>query len=209
MKKRLLVLAVSLLIMLAANLPAKAASVTFTDWVKFSGSGAGTPILSVTIDDGGTPGSVTITMHATSLLSSEKITEWYFNVTLGIGTDPVHFSGQKGSVVAGSNAYKADGDGYYDIFFTFPTSGETAGDNGTFGNDETSVWTLTFEGLTANHFLSESTPGGQGVGTFYSAVKLGNAYWAPETVTTVPEPATFSLLAVGLLLGMAVRKRLK
>ena len=122
MKKSLLSVAL-LFLVLAAQGTARADSVTFTDWVKFSGSGAGTPILSVTIDDGDTPGTVTITMYATSLLGSDTITEWYFNLD-GAGTIlPTYDSGQMAdSVEANPDSFKADGDGWFDIFFDFPTA---------------------------------------------------------------------------------------
>jgi len=209
MKKSLLGVA-SLVLVLAAHGTAKAdtGSVIFEDWVKFKGMGSGTPDLIVTILD--IPGGVSITMDATSLLGSDKITEWYFNLTVGgFVTSPIHVPvSQDGTAMAAPNDFKADGDGFFDIFFTFPTSGDT------FDPGDTSVWTVA--GLTAHDFLAPSAPGGLAGVTFFSAVKLGNAYWAPGTVhgemvdvTPIPEPATLLLLGCGLLVGGVFRKRFK
>jgi len=49
MKKSLLGVACSLFMMLGANVPAKADTVIFTDWVKFSGMGSGTPDLNLEV----------------------------------------------------------------------------------------------------------------------------------------------------------------
>ena len=207
MKKSLLGVA-SLFLVLAAHGTAQADSgpVIFEDFVKFKGIGAGTPDLMATIVN--ITGGVRITMFAPTLLGSDKITEWYFNVIVGVGTLPTHESGQDGTAMAALDDFKADGDGFFDIFFTFPTSGDT------FDPGDTSVWDILFTGLDAHDFLAPSAPGGLAGVTFFSAVKLGNAYWAPGTVhdepvdvTPIPEPSTLLLLGSGLLAGGVFRKR--
>lgn len=209
MKKSLLGVACSLFMMLAAHVPAKADSgpVIFEDFVKFKGIGAGTPDLMATIEN--IFGGVRITMFAPTLLGSDKITEWYFNVIVGVGTLPTHVSGQTGTAMAALDDFKADGDGFFDIRFQFPTGGSN-----TFDPGDTSVWDIPFIGLDAHDFLAPSAPGGLAGVTFFSAVKLGNAYWAPGTVhdepvdvTPIPEPSTLLLLGSGLLAGGVFRKR--
>jgi len=207
MKKSLLGVAL-LFLVLAAHGTAQADTVIFTDFVKFKGSPSFTPILTATITDIGAD-TVEIKMEATSLPGSEKITEWYFNIDGAMTTLPSHISGEMAdSVTADPDNLKADGDGFFDLLFEFPTSGDV------FEDSEESVWTLSFTGLSATDFLSESTPGGLAGAMFFSAVFLGNAYWAPSTVngepvdvTPIPEPSTLLLLGSGLLAGGVFRKR--
>ena len=210
MKKSLLGVAFLFLVLAAPGI-AKADTVIFSDWGKFEGTPSFTPILTATITDYGTD-TVLITMEATSLPGSEKITEWYFNADVA---GPILFAHDSGlmadSVEADPNGLKADGDGKFDILFKFSTSGLDL-----FNVDGAqSVWKLSFSGLTAIDFMSKSESTG-GPGPFYSAIKLGNAFWAPGTVTVsgpdiAPEPATLTLLGIGLLGGGVARfrKRLK
>ena len=203
----------TLLLALTASLPAQATTIiTFDDFVKFHGSPD--PVaLTATIEDFGLD-TVQITMDATALLGSDKVTEWYFNVALP-GLSETNFANTTAAsgaddVTVDYDSLKADGDGKYDILFTFPTSGDT------FDAGEKSVWTVTYSGLDADDFHDLSEPAG-GAGPYYTAVKLGNAYWAPGTIDIddppipepAPEPATVLLLGTGLVGLAGFRKKFK
>jgi hypothetical protein len=199
--------------------PALADSITITlddDWGSDPGSGSPT----ITFDDGGGTGSVTVTMDLSGLSSTtEFVSRWYLNSAV----DPDDFTfayeasdstGPAASSIATTfnvkdSAFRADGDGYYDIVFFFPTSG------GTFGDDEVVVYTIEGDGITASTFNVMGLSHGPGTpGPFSSAVKLqgtdggGGSTWiggAPQP-QPVPEPGTIGLLAAGLG-AIAVRAR--
>jgi hypothetical protein len=185
----------------------------------FSGSvtpSGSQPWLTATFDDTGLPaGQVNVTLSVTGLVSPEKVDEWDINLdpALNPATD-ISFSGptKVGTfddpvVNTGTNAFKADGDGKYDIQFMFSTS------NGhEFGPGESVSYLLTGPSsgpnqLTANSFSFLSQPAG-GAGPFYEAAHIlsigqgGNSVWAsPINAPFAPEP---SALVLGLISGVAV-----
>lgn len=164
---------------------------------------------------------VTLTMGASSLTGDfEFLPEWYFNmddpsVDLGF----THLSGPQATLISqADNAFRADGDGFFDILFQF----QTAAGDGRFEAGETSIYTLMGTGIDENFFdvLAEPGPGGT-PGPFHAAAKVqgigptgagsgwvgdGAAPPPPPPPTEVPAPGTLSLLAAGLL-ALGVRRR--
>lgn len=139
----------------AFALPATSAQASCTFELDFEFSGAdepegGTPWLTATFENIGVD-TVRLTMSASGLVEEESVDEWSFNLDPTL--DPtslsiVHDSGEVAdSVSTGADAFKADGDGSFDILFDFPNSGDR------FTSGETSVYILSgIVGLSETSF---------------------------------------------------------
>ncbi len=167
-----------------------------------------TPWLTAVFDDEGSPGSVTLTLSTPNLTGSEFVGLLAFNVSnptdLTFEYDSTDSTGPNASVQTGTNIYKADGDGWYDIKLTFPT-GES---DDRFNTSEIVVFNITGTGITADsfNFLSES---GGGQGTYYSAghvQSIGTGGEGSGWIGAVPIPATVLLLGAGLVGLIGFRK---
>ena len=210
--------------LMAFGAAANADSFTVELSTEFSGADApegSTPWLEMTVDDGGTPGSVTITIEATNLTDNEFVGAFYlnFNDSLGPSLDyldapvtffdfsdasPSTFTGCSGTV----DCFKADGDGWYDIILTFG--------NGVFTNGDEIWWEFIGVGITASDFDFLSTPGG-GNGTWTAAAHIqsigndneGSGWIGGRTDEgEVPEPGTLALFGLGLtMMGLVSRRR--
>lgn len=195
--------------------PARAATVSFLLDAEFSGgtapSGPG-PWLSAVFADL-SPGSVRLTLSASGLSAAENVSSFYFNLDPAL--DPLLVNAafnaassgpQATQFTSGVDCCKADGDGRYDLRFTFPVgSGFNAGLQ--------VIYDLTYAGaglLDAPDFDFLSTPAG-GHGPFKAAAHVqntgaggGDSGWiAPAGAPApVPLPAPALLLGAGLL-GLA------
>ena len=196
-------------------------------------SGTATPIgnqpwLTATFDDaapGLSAGQVKVTLSITGLVAPQKVDGWYINVddgvsagTSGTAIDPTTLSFSAPTKVGtfddptinlGTNAFKADGDGLYDIRFDFSTS------NGhEFGAGDSVSYIITGPAtLNADSFTFLSKPAG-GVGPFYEAAHIlsigqgGNSVWASPTQgpgNPVPEPSAIFLALVAGSAACGVR----
>ena len=162
--------------------------------------------------------TVSLKISAVNLSPTEFVSGWYFNLDPLMNANNLVFGGpavNSGAVTSpgiqtGKDKFKADGDGKYDILFSFATSGGaterfTAGDSITF--------TLSgILGLTADDFNFLSAPAG-GHGPFISAAHVqgiggGLSGWVdpiliipPDDTDKVPDGgSTIVLLGVGMLL---------
>lgn len=122
------------------------------------------------------------------------------NLTFTLQSETSGVSGPAAQIA--QNNFKADGDGYYDILFSFS--------NNNFENGDYVTYLITTSGssLKASDFAYLSAPGG-GVGPYLAAAHLqggngGFSAWVNPTsymiIQQVPEPAPTAFLAV--LLGL-------
>jgi len=194
---------------------AGASTITFPMSVEFSGGtppiGA-SPWLTATFDDGGSAGSVDLTLETTNLTGTEFVFQWTFNLDPALDPTDLEFSAPtkigafaNPTVSLGTNAFMADGDGRYDVKVAFENSD---GPPTRFGAGDTVIYTITgIPTLTASSFDFLSEPAG-GHGPYPTAAHVGaippdgNSGWI-----TTPEPAALSLVALGAGLLLGRRRR--
>jgi len=206
----------------AATTSAHAAILSIDLSVEFSGGVNPLAPPSLLIDDQGTPGSVVVTLDASDLdgnpasSGDDRIKEWYLNLDPSLDPDDLVFSGfvkagtfDTPSISTAVNAFKADGDGRYDILLAFANGNN----NKTFDDGESFTFTISgIPSLVASSFQWLSHPDG-GNGPFITAAHVlsvtpsGDSGWVAEpfaSIANAPEPASLTLLALG---GVALLRR--
>ena len=204
--------AVTLVFSFAAN----AASLTFDFSTSFGSVPADGPApwLTAVFDDGGTPGSVDLSLSVAGTAGAADITEVYLNLAPALDATLLTFTRTGGtgptaiSVDLGEDDYKADGDGLYDILIDLPPPpGQQAQ---RFNAGETLQFSITGIGsLTAGDFNFFSTPAG-GTGPFLAAAKVqdtGLGGEGSDWIGVVPVPAAAWLFASALGVLGWVRRR--
>jgi hypothetical protein len=187
---------------------------------EFSGSGATfTGQIVVTFANAGA-NTVTMTIDASGAAptSTGKIDQLNFNVVNSIITPstissspPINVVGSVGSATFSTNdngssgpntPFKADGDGYFDLVYQFPTAASAD----PFSLGEVIAFTLTGTGLTENAFNDVSVGGGDPTKTgFYIAAHvqsvngpgLPSGWFSGDPVSPTPAPSSLILLALG------------
>jgi hypothetical protein len=209
---------------IVVSVPASAAILQYDFDTSFGDTPASGPApwLIATFDDDDSVGSVTLTLGAQASLTVSDIDQIYFSYDETIGDlaiSQLDISAVSSAVetVGPFDAYKAGGDGKYDIFIELPNGQKK---DGRFSAGDTISYTLTGTGLTADSFFFLSTPGG-GHGPFYAAAHVlstgacvivkgeceyEDGDWIAST-TAVPVPAAIWLLGSGLVMLGWMRRR--
>ena len=147
-------------------------------------------------------GQVQLTMTVSDLPTSEFVSDWLFNIVPAKNPADLQFTlvgaapGVLPSIGHTTNAYMADGDGKYDIKFSFAASGGHGGAD-RFTANEMFTYNIVLPGdstLTASDFYTLSAPAG-GHGPYYVAAHIqgipdsmggtSNSDW----LTAIPEPS--------------------
>lgn len=196
---------------MAIALPVQAGSIIFELNYEFSGATQpnGTPAwLRATFTD--VTGGVELKMESLLQSSSEFVSKWYFNLDPALNPGSLSFAHSAGgplatSISTGVNAFQADGDGRFDIRFTFSNAGPSRFN----GTDTVSYLITSPQTISASSFLFDSVEGG-GAGTYMTAAHVqgindADSGWIGAS-DVIPEPGTVMLLLSSLGL-IAVRRR--
>jgi hypothetical protein len=202
-----------------AVLPAK--GLTFgLDYI-FSGPGIpGNPGPWGTATFSDVSGGVQLTMNGSGLSGSEFFGSWYFNLNSSLNPASLNFAAQSNvgvdpssvAIGQGANAFKADGDGFFDILFDFASSGANR-----FGAGDSLTYLITgIPGLSAADFNFTSVGGP--ISGYHTAAHLqassvnGQSLWTADGDTPggpVPEPMTYLVLGAFVCIAIYAKRRLE
>jgi hypothetical protein len=202
---------------LVAGTGAAHASLSFNPGNTFSGT-APSGFLTANFTDVAGGVQLVITSNLASGENLDPNKALYFNINPAKNSMLQHLSftlmgntnfNQQATVLTGADSFKADGDGYYDINFSFTPSTRAF----TTGESQTYKITTSSGTIIASDFTNYLSSVGGGNGNWLAAEHVQNtpsggsgSAWVGGTVTPVPIPAAAWLLGSGLL-GLAGLRR--
>jgi hypothetical protein len=172
--------------------------------------GSTAPYGTIEFDDGGTPGSVTVTMTASLEAITEFFGEWFFNYAGDASALTYTYQGNSTGPEASSITFNQsfEGDGVFDVRF-----GWTPIDD--FDNFDVVVYEITDTNIVAADFDYASTGrrGGYNTGAKVQGILLAgdplNDPSGSSSTAFIPIPGSALLLAPGLILLVAVRRKFR
>lgn len=213
-------LSLGALLAATASLPTQAAAITFNYTESFGTEPpvGPSPYATSEIVDSGVD-TVTLTMQVSGFVGAADVTGMYFNLDPALDPTLLTFTRLGGTgptaadttILTGVDAYRADGDGFYDILFDFPPP--PGGDLARFNSGESLIYEISMPGLSAAsfNFFGAPGPGAGNPGPFLSVARFqetGPLQDGSDWVGAVPVPAAVWLFGSGLLglVGLARRR---
>jgi hypothetical protein len=202
---------------------ASAATTTFGLDFEFSGASAPvsatTPWVTVVLDDSfGDANTVRLTVEATNLSggsSGESIDSFFLNFDPLLDASQLIFTAidvaasTPNAINTGTNAFQADGDGFFDIAFDMPPP---PGDSTSrFTGGETIIYDLVYSSAISASSFDFMSVMGAGAGTYGAAAHIqrinnNDSGWIGPT--PIPEPGTALLLGLGVM-GLGWRRSVR
>jgi hypothetical protein len=178
-------------------------------WVEITLTQLTTSSVKITVD---------VPAQALDPSKNEFLSEVYLNLDPSLDLSLLSITQDSGitftSWAASANAYKADGDGKFDLNLQYPTS-----DSGRLTTGTKSTFTIAYSGSTPSFDVQSfnySSVHGGGAGTYYAAAhvqgippsSLSGWVGSPTGPSSIPEPSTLALLLGAVsLIGFARLRR--